>query len=53
MAHTEASTRIQHFSLLVERCEAQISAENSATLKVLVVAAQQPEASGTVGPRKP
>jgi hypothetical protein len=34
------------FSLLVERCEAQISAENSATLKVLVVAAQQPDAGG-------
>jgi hypothetical protein len=40
------------FSLLVERCEAQISAENSATLKVLVVAAQQPEANGTAGARK-
>jgi hypothetical protein len=29
--------------LLVDRCEAQIAAENSATLNVLSVAAQQPE----------
>jgi len=40
------------FSLLVERREGQISAENSATLKVLVVAAQQAEANGTGGTRK-
>ena len=30
------------FILLVERCEAQISAENSATLNVIATAAQQP-----------
>jgi len=30
------------FILLVERCETQISAENSATLNVIVSAAQQP-----------
>jgi hypothetical protein len=35
------------FLPLVERCEAQISAENSATLNVLVVAAQQPDAAGS------
>jgi uncharacterized protein DUF4231 len=31
------------FLLLVERCEAQISAENSATLNVIATAAAQPE----------
>ncbi len=31
------------FVLLVERCEAQIAAENSATLNVIATAAQQPE----------
>jgi hypothetical protein len=31
------------FILLVERCEAQISAENSATLNVIATAAAQPE----------
>ena len=32
--------------------QGQISAENSATLKVLVVAAQQPDANGTAATRK-
>ena len=31
------------FLLFVERCEAQIAAENSATLNVIVTAAQQPD----------
>ena len=31
------------FVLLVERCEGQIAAENSATLNVIVTATQQPE----------
>ena len=35
------------FILLVERCEAQISAENSATLNVIVSAAQQPHKTAT------
>ena len=33
----------ESFLLLVERCEAQISAENSATLNVIATAAAQPE----------
>jgi hypothetical protein len=39
--------KVSAFSILVERCEAQISAENSATLNVLVVAAQQPDAAAS------
>ena len=35
------------FLVLVDRCEAQISAENSATLNVLVVASQAPERTAT------
>jgi hypothetical protein len=36
------------FMLFVERCEAQIAAENSATLNVLAVAAQPPEKEGAI-----
>ncbi len=39
------------FALLVERCEGQIAAENSATLNVIVTAVQQPEPG--VGAGKP
>jgi hypothetical protein len=35
------------FLVLVERCEAQIAAENSATLNVMAVAAQQRETGGS------
>jgi hypothetical protein len=37
------------FLLFVERCEAQISAENSATLNVIATAAAQPEPGGRGG----
>jgi hypothetical protein len=39
------------FVLFVERCEAQISAENSATLNVIATAAAQPEPSSSHGQR--
>jgi Protein of unknown function (DUF4231) len=37
------------FSLLVDRCEGQIAAENSATLKVMTIAPQQGSESETKG----
>jgi len=33
------------FALLVDRCEAQIAAENSATLNVIAAASQEPTQS--------
>jgi hypothetical protein len=38
------------FVLLVERCESQIAAENSATLNVISTAAQQADSASAAGP---